>query len=69
MNNIIDVAKNLKEIMTFEHKTNCPKCNEKQFSPFDKVYTESYGSCVDCSNEEELEEKSKNIFNLLEQSK
>lgn len=66
MNKIIEVAKNIKEILKAEHITNCPICSEKQWSPFDKLYTETYDKCIDCSNEVEIEEKSKNIFKLIE---
>ena len=63
--NIIEVAKNIDNILKAEHETFCPKCNEKQWSSFDKLYAEIYGKCVDCSDIKELDKNSPNIFALI----
>lgn len=65
MNKIIEVAKNAKEITKSSHEVFCPWCNEKQWSIFDKFYTKSYGSCVDCEDTEKLTKRSEDIFNLI----
>ena len=63
--NIIEVAKNRKEIMASQ-EIYCPVCGEKQFSPFDKLYTKAYNRCVDCENADILIEKSDNIFKIID---
>ena len=63
--NIVDVAKKAKEIVIFDHKVFCGNCNDRQFSPFDKLYTEAYGMCYMCDTDEG-EIKSKNILSIVE---
>lgn len=65
MNNILVVAKNLEKISKAEYEVNCPKCGEKQFALVDKLYAETYGKCIDCSTEEEVDKNSPNILKLL----
>jgi uncharacterized protein (DUF983 family) len=65
MSNILDVAKNAKEIMG-DLNIKCPTCGQKQYSPFDKLFTKAYDKCVDCTPVSELEEQSDNIFALVE---
>lgn len=62
---IIEAAENKDEILSFEYTVHCPHCGEKQFSPFDKLYTYSYGKCVDCSTVDELERLGENVFAIL----
>jgi len=62
---IIEAAENRDEILSFEHTVRCPHCGEKQFSPFDKLYTYGYEKCVDCSSPEELKRLGENIFAIL----
>ena len=63
--NIIEVARNRDEIMAGQCVM-CPICVEKQFSPFDKLYTKLTDKCVDCSDEFEVEKNSAIVFNLIE---
>lgn len=65
MNNIIQTIEKKDIILKAEHEVFCPQCNEKVFSPFDKLYVETYGICVDCEDEKLIEKKSKNIFKIL----
>lgn len=62
--NIIETAKNRDEIMASQ-QIHCPRCGNKQFSPFDKLYTKAYDICVDCTEPEELELKGNNIFAII----
>ena len=64
--NIIDLAKQAKAIVRFDNVVRCPKCEQKQFSAFDKLFTVAYDMCVDCIPAEELDEKSTNIFAIVE---
>ena len=64
MNNIIEVAENRDQIMASQN-IYCPICSQKQFAPFDKLYTKTYGKCVDCSMPEEVEQNGENIFAIL----
>jgi len=66
MSNIIKVANEKDKILKFDHVVFCPKCNEKQFAGFDKLFTEVYGICIDCADEKFIEENSTNIFRILE---
>jgi len=43
----------------------CPKCGEKQFSPFDKLYVQEYNECVVCTDEHKLEKRGEYIFSKL----
>lgn len=63
MNNIVEVAKNYKQIMASQPIT-CT-CGEKWFSPFDKLYVSAYGKCTSCSSSEEIEKLSENIFSII----
>ena len=63
--NLYELAVNRDEIMASQ-SIYCLCCNKKQFSPFDKLYTEAYNKCVDCSTPEELEANSTNIFAIIE---
>lgn len=65
MNNIIDVAKDAKNIMASQ-KIYCHICGEKQFSPFDKLYSMCYNICVSCDTIENVMERSVNIFKIIE---
>ena len=65
MNNIIEVAKNAKEIMASQ-AIHCHICGEKQFSPFDKLYAMAYNTCVDCDTVDNVTERSVNIFTIIE---
>jgi len=65
MGDIIEIAKKRDEIMTSQF-IYCPECGEKQFSPFDKLYTSLNDKCVDCSDEDEVFSHSNNIFEILE---
>lgn len=67
MNNIIEVAKNKKAIMA-DQNIYCPMCSQKQFAPFDKLYTKTYGECVDCTaTPEDVGANSNNIFAIIKQ--
>ena len=65
MSNIIEVAKE-KDLIMASQSIYCPLCGEKQFSPFDKLFTKAYDKCVDCTDADELEELSTNIFTIIE---
>ena len=65
MGNIIEVAKNRDKIMASQ-SVHCPICGEKQFSPFDKLYTSLNDKCVHCTNSEDVLKNSDNIFSLIE---
>jgi len=44
----------------------CPKCKEKQWSIFDRTFTEVNMQCVDCTPAgEELEKKSEKVFEII----
>jgi hypothetical protein len=62
---LVETAENRAKIMASQ-EIYCQKCNAKQFSPFDKLFVSAYGFCVDCDTPESVEEKSKNIFNIIE---
>ncbi|HCU07266.1 MAG TPA: hypothetical protein DIC42_06820 [Holosporales bacterium] len=59
---ILDVIANKEKIMASQNIV-CPSCGEKQFSPFDKLFTSSYGQCYMCEPEDEI--KSDNIFAII----
>ncbi len=63
--NIIDVSFRKDEILQLKHEVFCPICNSKQFSPFDKLYTECYETCIDCEKEDLLEKRGEIIFKIL----
>lgn len=63
--NIIEVAKQAKEIMKSQH-IHCHICGEKQYSPFDKLYAMAYNTCVDCDTVDNVLERSENIFRIIE---
>lgn len=63
--NIIEVAKNAKEIMASQN-VYCHMCGEKQFSLFDKLYVSAYKICVMCDSEENVTKRSENIFSIIE---
>ena len=63
--NIIDLADIAGEIMASQ-KIFCPECQQKQFSPFDKLFTKAYDKCVDCTPAGELDDLSENIFAIIE---
>lgn len=71
MDKLIEAAQNAKEIMASQNSY-CPKCNERQISPFDKLFVYAYGICYMCSpskpgpDEDELMRKSDNIFAIIE---
>jgi len=65
MNRIIEAAENKADILKWDNEVRCPLCDEKLFSPFDKLYTYSYGKCVNCSTSEEIMTLSENIFAIL----
>ena len=64
MNNIINVAENRDKIMASQ-TIYCPKCDEKQFAPFDKLFTMAYGRCLDCSTPKQVETDGENIFAII----
>lgn len=64
MSNIIEVAKNAKEIMASQ-KIYCHICGERQFSPFDKLYAMCYNTCVDCDTVDNVMDRSENIFRII----
>ena len=66
MNNIVKVAQDKDKILKAKHLTKCSLCGQKQWSPFDKLYTETYEQCADCCSAETVKENSVNIFKLLE---
>ena len=63
--NIAIVAEKHKEIMAAQD-IYCPVCSQLQYSPFDKLYTKAYERCVDCSTEQEVADKSDNIFAIID---
>lgn len=67
MNNIIYVAENKDEVLSkYAGKSiSCPQCQEELFSIFDKLYIESYGKCVTCTPENEVDTASANIMEIL----
>jgi hypothetical protein len=63
MNKLLEVAKNMREVMARQDIV-CPNCGEKQWSPFDKLYCESYGVCYTCDSFDEI--KGNNILSIIE---
>jgi hypothetical protein len=43
----------------------CPKCKEKQWSIFDRTFTEMNRQCVDCTPADDLEKKSEKVFEVV----
>lgn len=62
-NKIIDAIKNKDTIMASQTIV-CAECGDQQFSPFDKLYTYTYGQCYMCAPEDDT--KSDNIFAIIE---
>jgi len=65
-NNILRVAKNYEEILKADNEVKCQVCGEKQWSPFDKLFAETYEKCVDCTDATDVERLGVNIFKLLD---
>jgi hypothetical protein len=70
---ITEVIEKRREIMASQ-AIYCPKCNEKQFAPFDKLFVSAYGICYMCSpatpgpEEDELVRRGDNILSIIEAS-
>jgi len=64
MSNIIEVAENVSKILSFENIVKCPRCGERQFSSYDKLYTSAYQVCFMCDETDEIRQE--NIFRILE---
>lgn len=61
---LIEAAQNSKEIMA-RQDIFCPKCGERQFSPFSKLYTFAYSRCYDCTADEHSDDYADNIFEII----
>ena len=61
-NNLIYVLDNHKKIAK-RQDVYCPKCGEKQFSVFDKLYTVAFGECYSCAPDDI---NSENILRIAE---
>jgi hypothetical protein len=61
---LIEAAQKSKEIMA-RQDVFCPRCNQKQFSPFDKLYVFAYEMCYDCTPDEHNIDYSDNIFEII----
>lgn len=60
--NIVDVAKQAKEIVKYDNKVFCPKCGKEWFSPFDKLFVTAYDICIICHpDNDEFLRKGQNI--------
>lgn len=63
--NIIEVAENAKEIAA-DQDVYCPRCGEKQFSIFDKLYACAYDMCVTCETDvDEYTRRGENILEII----
>jgi len=63
--NILDLI-DIRDEIVASQKIFCPVCHQKQFSPFDKLFTKAYDKCVDCTPAQELDDLSGNIFSIVE---
>lgn len=66
-NKIVEVAQNKDDILAelAGRSITCPICSEEWFSVFDKLFISSYGICLTCCPEEEMEAMSENVFAIL----
>ena len=64
MPGILEAANQAKVIMA-RQDVFCPVCHDRQYSPFDKLYTFAYEKCYMC-DEDEDEIKSGNISKIIE---
>ena len=62
--NIVEVAKKRDEIMASQ-EIYCPRCENKQYSPFDKLYTSMVERCVDCCDSETVDKNMDKIFAII----
>jgi len=65
MKNIIEIAGKRDEIMKSQH-IYCPVCGQKQFSPFDKLFSSLNDKCIDCSDDANIAKQSEHIFAIIE---
>lgn len=65
MSNIIQVARDRDEIIA-DLDYDCPRCGERLYSTFDKLYAATFGKCVDdTDNDTELMENGEIIFQII----
>lgn len=64
--NIIELAQKRDEIMAAQD-IYCPLCGQRQFSPFDKLFTKYMDKCVDCTDmAEDIVAIGNQIFQIIE---
>lgn len=66
MKDVLYLTKNYKNIVS-SHNVICPKCQEKQFSAFDKLFTTANEICYMCAPiGEDTDILSDNIFSIID---
>lgn len=67
--NIVELAENKNDYLKKNFSLQCPLCNEKWYSPFDRLYILAYDYCVECDERQsdplEAERKQLNILEVV----
>lgn len=63
--NLVECGERAREICKHDFVVVCPKCKEKQFSAFDKLFTFAYTVCLTCQPDtEDVEAMGNAIFKI-----
>ena len=62
---LLEAAEKRKEICHYGFCVTCPRCHEKQFSAFDKIFTFAYQQCIDCTPASDVAAYSDAIFQIV----
>jgi len=62
---LLEAAAKKSEICHWGFVVNCPRCHERQFSAYDKIYTFAYHQCVDCTPARDVEAMGDAIFKIV----